>query len=207
MDIEQIRKDIVCKHAEARLSHVASALSCVDILVALYEVMKPTDKFILSKGHAVHAWHIVARHAGRPTNEEPDFSLGNGLSVACGMALAGQRVYVLMSDGECNEGSVWEAAMFAAHHKLKNLTAIIDDNGFQAMGRTKDILDLSPMDEKWKAFGWNALNVDGHAVASLVRHLQAPSEKPTIVIAKTIKGKGVDYMEDKNDWHYRIPEL
>ena len=118
------------------------------------------------------------------------------------------RVFVLMSDGECNEGSVWEAAMFAPRHQLNHLTAIIDFNKWQATGRSTEVMALEPLRSKWEAFGWEAREVDGHDVESLTKIFrEAPlhSSKPTAIIAHTIKGKGVSFMEDDNNWHYRIP--
>jgi transketolase len=145
-------------------------------------------------------------------------SLGQGLSVGCGLALALRkkgspaRVFVLMSDAECNEGQVWEAAMFAAHHRLSNLTAIIDLNGLQAMGRTDRILDMTPMAARWRSFGWDARDVDGHDEAALVQALGGEPRDgaaPTVVIAHTKLGRGVAFMEDQVDWHYSnlSPEL
>ncbi len=141
-------------------------------------------------------------------------SLGHGLPVGIGMMLAGlilncsYRVYVLMSDGECNEGSVWEAALFAPAHKLEKLVVIIDYNKWQATGRSNEITALAPLSEKWKAFGWSVYEVDGHDLEMLIQVLnQVPdgSGKPVAIIANTVKGKGVSFMEDDNNWHYRSP--
>lgn len=140
-------------------------------------------------------------------------SLGHGLPTGTGMALAARilkqnyRVVVLMSDGECNEGSVWEAALLAPAQKLDNLTAIIDFNKWQATGRSCEVMALEPLRDKWAAFGWNAVEVDGHDIGALADVLSAPpvSGKPTAVIAHTVKGRGVSFMEDDNNWHYRIP--
>jgi transketolase len=139
-------------------------------------------------------------------------SLGHGLPIACGMALSakikgeGHRIYVLMSDGECNEGSVWEAAMFAPSQKLGNVTAIIDYNKWQATGRSNEVLALENLSDKWSAFGWRTFEVDGHDPIALHQALSSSAaERPTAIIAHTIKGKGVSFMEDDNNWHYRIP--
>jgi transketolase len=185
------------------------------------------DRFILSKGHAglalyaalvLRGWleeaaletfcgdnTLLAVHpeVGVPGVDFSTGSLGQGLSIACGAALAarlqasGRRVFCLISDGELNEGSVWEAAMFAAHHRLSNLHAIVDSNGQQALGRTCDVMDTSNLAERWKAFGWRTEEVDGHSVPQLVAALAAPSasERPHMVVAKTVFGKGVSYME------------
>ena len=135
-------------------------------------------------------------------------------SVALGMALASRLqecpycVYVLMSDGECNEGSVWEAAMFAAGQGLDNVVAIVDYNKWQATGRSREVLALSPLKEKWQAFGWSTEELDGHDLNALTQALaEVPdgSGRPRAIIAHTVKGKGVSFMEDDNNWHYRIP--
>jgi transketolase len=196
------------------------------------------DRFIFSKGHgaailfavlAERGFFGVGRletfcrdgspligHASHPVPgvELSTGSLGHGLSVGCGMALAaksdgaGHRTFVLLSDGELDCGSCWEAALFARQHGLDNLAAIVDRNGLQAFGRTKDVLDLEPLAEKWRAFGWSASEIDGHDHEKITAALQAvPREpaKPTVVIARTVKGKGVSFMEDRLEWHYRSP--
>jgi transketolase len=149
-----------------------------------------------------------------PGVEAATGSLGHGLPIALGMALAGRmqglpyRVYALLSDGECNEGSVWEAAMFAPAQKLEHVCVIVDYNKWQATGRSNETLALAPLREKWAAFGWDAHEVDGHdltALAALMRNVPNGSGKPVAIIAHTIKGKGVSFMEDDNNWHYRIP--
>lgn len=193
------------------------------------------DRFILSKGHAALALYSALHLRGAIDEKHicgycaddtllgvhpehalagVDFctgSLGHGLSMGAGAALAARlqksnrRVFVLLSDAECNEGSVWEAAMFAAHHKLSNLVAIIDLNGQQAFGYTKDVLHPSPMEERWKSFGWNVHDVNGHdhaALASAMANTESPSGAPNLVLARTTFGKGVSYMESKIKWHY-----
>ena len=132
--------------------------------------------------------------------------------MAVGMALAGRilnkeyNVFALLSDGECNEGSTWEAALFAAAQKITNLCVVIDFNRWQATGRSCEVMALDPLGEKWRAFGWNVLEVDGHDIEAMIRSFQAfAEEKPTAIIAHTVKGKGVSFMEDNNNWHYRIP--
>jgi transketolase len=119
------------------------------------------------------------------------------------------RVYVLMSDGECNEGSVWEAALMAAAQKVSNLTVIIDYNKWQATGRSDEVLGLAPLADKWRAFGWCASEVDGHDIQQVHAAVNAMLDdpRPKVVIAHTVKGKGVSFMEDDNNWHYRIPTL
>jgi transketolase len=197
------------------------------------------DRLILSKGHAATALYAVLAERGFfdaallntydedgsalpehpglqcvPGVEAATGSLGHGLPLALGMALAGRitgydyRCFVVMSDGECEEGSVWEAAMFAPVHKLDTIIAMIDYNKWQATGRSDQIMALAPLCEKWRAFGWDACEVDGHDMEALLEALQrAPdgSGRPRVIIAHTVKGKGVSFMEDDNNWHYRIP--
>jgi transketolase len=245
----KIRSTIVEIAYRARIPHLGSSLSCVDILVALYwaamrfDPGNPADpqrdRFLLSKGHAATALYATLAHCGllptelldtcaqpgsclahhpgpgcAPGVEVATGSLGHGLSLGLGMAFAGRiqghgyRVYVLMSDGECNEGSVWEAAMLAPIHKLDNVVAIIDYNKWQATGRSNEVMALAPLRQKWESFGWSAYEVDGHdldALVSAVRNVPDQTGKPIAIIAHTVKGKGVSFMEDDNNWHYRIP--
>lgn len=137
-------------------------------------------------------------------------SMGHGFPAGVGMALAAKRLglewatYVVMSDGEMDSGTTWESAMIAAHHKLDNLTVIIDNNGWQAMGRTKEVLDLNYLDKKWDAFGWEVYVIDGHKFGEINYALTGPfGTRPKVIIANTIKGKGVSFMEDKLEWHYK----
>jgi len=148
-----------------------------------------------------------------PGVEAASGSLGHGLGLGLGMALAAglrgapTRVMVVLSDGECNEGSVWEAAMLASGRCASNLTAVIDFNKWQATDRSCQVMGLEPLAEKWRAFGWDAVEVDGHDMASLLAELSKPGRgKPKAVVAHTIKGKGVSFMEDDNNWHYRTPK-
>ena len=156
--------------------------------------------------------HIT--HGGVPGVEVSTGSLGHGLSIACGMALVGKRdrrsyrVFAVLSDGECDEGSIWEAALFAPHHGLDNLGAIVDYNKIQSLGTVKEVLDLEPLAAKWGAVGWTAVEIDGHDLAEIEIVLsRVPLEpgRPTCVVAHTVKGKGVDFMEDRLLWHYRSP--
>jgi len=141
-------------------------------------------------------------------------SLGQGLSYGIGMALAGRldkrnyRVYVLIGDGECDEGQVWEAAMFAPHHRMDNITAIIDHNDLQLDGRVCDIMGLEPLGDKWRAFNWNVLDINGHDMKGILGALKKAGEvkgKPTVIIAHTVKGKGVSFMEGNVDFHGKAP--
>lgn len=159
----------------------------------------------------------MAGHSMRdsvPGVEVSTGSLGHGLPIGIGMAVAAKndrrknRVFVLMSDGECDEGSTWEAALFAAHHKIDNLVAIIDYNKIQSFGRTNEVLNLEPFKQKWESFGWQVHEVDGHNFSDLEKTFAAlPFKKdaPNVIIAHTIKGKGVSFMEDKLEWHYKNP--
>lgn len=194
------------------------------------------DRFILSKGHAALALYSALRYRGlidadtfhtfcndgSPLAAHPEFSipgveistgsLGQGLSVGCGLALglrqqgSAARVYVLMSDAECNEGQVWEAAMFAAHRGLGNLIVLVDLNGLQALGQTADVVDMQPMAQRWRSFGWQTQEVDGHDEADLLQALTSagqPSCTPSLLVAHTRLGKGVSFMENRLEWHYR----
>lgn len=193
------------------------------------------DRFILSKGHAALALYAALHLRGFVTRDELDTycadgtllgvhpehalagvdistgSLGQGLSIGTGIALAARmqgsrrRAFVLISDAECNEGSVWEAAMFAAHHRLANVVAIVDVNKQQALGYTEDVLSLSPLADKWRAFGWDVHVVDGHDVDALTHTMTALEQNegpPHVLIADTTFGKGVSFMEGQIKWHY-----
>lgn len=197
------------------------------------------DRFILSKGHASALLYAVLAERGyfpvsqlatfrKPWGKlagHPDMrkvpgvdmttgSLGQGLSVAIGMALAAKydkrdnRVYALLGDGEIQEGQVWEAAMAAAHFKLDNMTAFIDNNGLQIDGCTAEIMGVEPLADKWKGFGWHVIAIDGHDIGQILAAVEEAKRvkgKPTMVIAKTIKGKGVCFMEGKVEWHGKAP--
>jgi transketolase len=193
------------------------------------------DRFVLSKGHAALAFYAALHLKGWLTRQEldtycgdgsflgvhPEYglrgvdfgtgSLGHGMSLAAGAALAARlqrsarRAFVLVSDAECNEGSLWEAIMFAAHHKLSNLVAIVDCNGQQALGYTEQVLSLKPLAARWRAFGWDVHEVDGHDTAGLretMTRLDVAAGPPHVLIARTVFGKGVSYMENKIKWHY-----
>lgn len=201
--------------------------------------MPSRDRFIMSKGHAgvamyaalaekgffppeelmryytngsVYSGHVS--HKGVPGIELSTGSLGHGIAVSCGMALAGRNmphpfhVYVLVGDGECNEGVVWETALTANQYKLDNFTVIIDRNGMQAMGNCEELLQMEPMADKWRSFGWEAIDVaDGNDHDQLRQAFYAPANgKPKCIIARTIKGKGISFMENNLLWHYRDPQ-
>lgn len=194
------------------------------------------DRFLLSKAHGSCALYallaelgffpldylkkyyiddgILPGHLDRksaPGIEYSMGSLGHGLSVGLGMAIANHqtknpgRIFVLLGDGECNEGSVWEAIMLSSHLKLTNLTAIVDYNKIQSFGRTNEVINQEPIVDRWKAFGWDVFVVDGHNFEQLLKAYQSPQNRPKVIIANTIKGKGVSFMEDSLDWHYKSP--
>jgi transketolase len=195
------------------------------------------ERVVLSKGHAALALYAALRLTGAITAERldtfcasptllgvhPDHrldgiefstgSLGHGLSFAAGDALAARivgssrRTFAILSDGECNEGSVWEAAMFAAHRRLAGLVAIVDVNGQQSYGYTRDVLWPSGLDERWRGFGWDVHDVDGHdpaAIAALIATLDTTDGPPHVLLARTVFGSGVPFMEGQPAWHYRI---
>ena len=200
------------------------------------------DRLVLSKGHGVPPFYVALSmrgffrweelystygHTGSRFQGHPDMrktpgieisagSLGQGLSVAVGMALAARydgkqhQVFCFMGDGECDEGQIWEAAMAASHYKLNNLIGIIDRNKVQAKGFTSEIMELEPFAEKWRAFGWKVIEVDGHNIEALINALNesvdlSSKNGPTVIIACTIKGCGVSFMENNSDWHAHIP--
>ncbi len=195
------------------------------------------DQYIQSKGHAAEVlWTVLAdkgfltkeelltfsqlhsRLIGHPNNkvdgvEMNTGSLGHGLPVSVGIALAGKldqrpyHTYTLLGDGELAEGSVWEGAMAAANYKLDNLTAIIDRNGLQITGASEDVMSVEPLDEKWRAFGWDVHIVDGNDMVALVEVLSQPNQKdkPKMIIAKTVKGKGYSEAENQAHWHHKVP--
>src|SRR3989339_673948 len=156
-----------------------------------------------------------AKNAELPGVEISSGSLGQGLSAGVGMAIGfkldkkNNRVYVLMGDGELQEGSIWEAAMSAAHYKLDNLCGIVDFNKLQIDGYVKDVMDIEPLVDKWKAFGWNVIEIDGHNISEVLSaydKASAMKNKPTVIIAHTIKGKGVSFMENQAGWHGKTPD-
>lgn len=198
------------------------------------------DRFVLSKGHAAPVLYAALAEKGFFPAEElltlrkinsrlqghPDMkkvpgvdmstgSLGQGLSAANGMALAGKldgrtyRVYALLGDGELQEGQVWEAAMLAAHYQLDNLVAFVDHNHLQIDGNVEKVMSPEPVAEKWRAFGWNVLEIDGHNIPQIVEALETARQtkgKPTMIVAETIKGKGVSFMENQAGWHGNAPK-
>ncbi len=195
------------------------------------------DRFVLSKGHAAPVLYAALAECGFFPVEEltslrefgsylqghPDYkqtagvdastgSLGQGLSIAVGMALAARldakdyRVFALLGDGELQEGQIWEAAMSAAHYRLGHLVALVDCNGLQIDGEVERVMSIAPLKEKWQAFGWYCLEVDGHAVDQIAHAIdEASTVRPTVILARTIKGRGVPFMEGRAEWHGKAP--
>ncbi len=197
------------------------------------------DRFVLSKGHAAPVLYAALaergyfdraeldtlRKLGSKLQGHPDMkklpgvemstgSLGQGMSAACGMAMAGKvdkkdyRVYVLVGDGEIQEGQIWEAAMAAAHYKLDNLTVFLDHNKMQIDGRIEDVMSPEPVEDKWRAFGWHVITIDGHDMGQILKAVEEAKQtkrKPTVIVAQTVKGKGVSFMENQVGWHGKAP--
>ncbi len=197
------------------------------------------DRFVLSKGHGAPVLYAALAEKGYFSKEElnhlrkidsmlqghPDMkgtpgvdmttgSLGQGLSAANGMALAGKldnkdyRVYVLIGDGESQEGIVWESAMLASHYNLDNITVFLDHNGLQIDGANREVMNIEPIEDKFKSFGWHIINIDGHSfkeIFAAIEEAKNTKGKPTMIVAKTIKGKGVSFMEDEAGWHGKAP--
>jgi transketolase len=229
--------DIIAVLFSGRVDTVESGIAAASASGAsgATNALAPRDRFVLSKGHAALAVYAALRLQGKmseetlmtycgnggslgvhPERELPGIefssgSLGQGLSVGCGAALAKRlkqepgRVRVLLSDAELNEGSTWEAVMFAAHGKLDNLDVIVDVNGQQALGMTKDVLDLTPLVPRWQSFGWEVRQADGHDPEALISSLDIMAKgsgRPQVLLAKTVSGKGVSFMESQVKWHY-----
>jgi transketolase len=221
-------------HYESGVGHIGGNLSCLDLLLVLHHrVLGPSDRFILSKGHAAGALYVTLWTLGKLTEadlstfhkdgtrlsghppaagiDEIRFatgSLGHGISLAAGLALAKRfarqpgRLYCLTSDGEWNEGSSWEALIFARHQRIDNLTVLVDQNGLQGFGSTREIADLEPLAAKFRSFGLPTLEVNGHDRSALEQALSSHDGSLQVVVARTHKGRGVSFMEDRMEWHY-----
>lgn len=246
-----VRNQVLEMVVSAGKGHIGGALSCTDILVALYYGgalrFKTTernwggrDRFILSKGHSCAALYAILADfgyfplselsnyqkegcilGGHPDRKIPGIeadtgSLGHGLGIGAGLALSAKidkkdfMTVVLLGDGECYEGSVWEAAGFASHHKLNNLVGIVDKNGLCSTDFIKDCVEVEPLEDKWKAFGWEVITINGHSFEELIsafsKFYPRKSNRPLMIIANTVKGKGISFMEGNPDWHHAIPE-
>jgi transketolase len=223
---KQVRKETLNLGTKNGGYHFGGSFSAVDIIVALYDVvLGDGDKFILSKGHACWPWYVILRErgfnpqlSGHPSYDPANGltctsgSEGHGLPLGIGMALARKlkredgTIYVLIGDGECQEGTTWESILMAAHHKLDNLVAIVDYNKIQGSGFLKDILPIDGLEKVAENMGWSVAQIDGHSYPELIESLKVRHEgKPRFIIAHTIKGKGVSYMEGKPQWHAKFP--
>lgn len=236
---QSVRKNILYQVNTARSGHPGGALSCADILITIYyQTIKEGDKVILSKGHGCAALYaVLAEKSFFPKEELGDFrkintriqghpafgktpgvdapsgSLGQGLSIANGIAMSFKMdkkdnyVYCVIGDGEAQEGQIWEAAMTASHYKLNNVIAFIDHNKLQIDGTNDEVMTIMPIKEKFEAFGWYVQEVDGHNFKEIEEAINnaKKQDKPSMIIAETIKGKGVSYMENKVEWHGKAP--
>ena len=236
---KQVRKDILFEIYNAQSGHPGGALSCTDILVAIYfKLINEGDKVILSKGHASAAVYAVLAEKGFFEREElktfrklgsrlqghpslhkipgvdaPSGSLGQGLSIANGIALSFKLnkkenyVYCILGDGEIEEGQVWEAAMSSCHYKLNNVIAFLDYNKLQIDGSNDEVMKVAPVKEKFESFGWYVQEIDGHNFKEIISAVEnaKKQDKPIMIIANTIKGKGVSFMENNVSWHGKAP--
>ena len=237
---KEIRRNILFQVYNASSGHVGGALSCVDILVAIYfNLINEGDKVVLSKGHASAALYATLAEIGFFSKEElatfrklnsrlqghpsclktpgvdaSSGSLGQGLSIANGIALAFKMdnkdnyVYAILGDGEIDEGQIWEATMTASHYKINNLIAFLDYNKLQIDGTNDEVMRIAPVNEKFKAFGFYVQEINGHdfnEIISAVKNAKQ-QDKPSMIIANTIKGKGVSFMESKCEWHGKAPK-
>jgi transketolase len=233
----EYRKKLLELYYNANAGHIGCSLSCIDILIALFEIKSEQERVILSKGHAAAAMYTVLNFAGEISDDtlstfykngtklsaHPSAnsftnipfalgSLGHGLPIGCGIAYGNklannhENIYILMSDGETNEGTTWEAAHFAVSKKLDNVIVVIDKNKLQGFGYLKDVLGDTADVNKWKSIGFDVSETNGHSVEDLItniRNLQSRKNGlPKLIIADTVKGKGVNYMENKLEWHY-----
>ena len=235
----EVRKDILLQIYSAQSGHPGGALSCADILVAIYfNMIKDGDKVILSKGHASAALYAVLAEKGFFPKEElktfrklgsrlqghpslhkvpgidaPSGSLGQGLSIANGLALSfkldkkDNYVYCILGDGEIEEGQIWEAAMSSSHYKLNNVIAFLDYNKLQIDGTNDEVMTIAPVKEKFESFGWFVQEIDGHNFDEIITAVNngKKQDKPIMIIANTIKGKGISFMENNVSWHGKAP--
>ena len=237
---KEIRRNILFQVYNASSGHVGGALSCADILVAIYfNLINEGDKVVLSKGHASAALYATLAEIGFFSKEElatfrklnsrlqghpsclktpgvdaSSGSLGQGLSIANGIALAFKMdnkynyVYAILGDGEIDEGQIWEATMTASHYKINNLIAFLDYNKLQIDGTNDEVMRIAPVNEKFKAFGFYVQKINGHDFNEIISAVKNAKQqyKPSMIIANTIKGKGVSFMENKCEWHGKAPK-
>ena len=220
---KEIRREILEMAMETGINHIASSLSVVEILCALFSIAGENDRIILSKGHGCLGYYILLWEKGYnpPLKAHPDIdiengiecttgSLGHGLPIGVGMALAKKikkekgNIYVLMGDGECQEGTTWESAIVASQQKLDNLCVIVDKNGLQALCETNST--MWNLAEKFAAFGFGAFYVNGHNVEELKGSISEVSSIPKVVVAHTVKGKGISFMENCAKFHAKLPD-
>jgi transketolase len=233
-DIARARKRLLQMHFESGVGHIGGNLSALDaMLVVFHEYLSDNDKFVLSKGHSAGALYTTLWSVGRLKDEDlkqfhkdntllaghppahgiddilfATGSLGHGLSLAAGTALAlnfkgsNARVICLTSDGEWQEGSTWEALIFACHHRLINLTVLIDHNNLQGFGSTTEIASMSPLWDKLRGFEIDLQVIDGHAPDAIREALARPADRPRFIVLRTVKGRGVSFMENRMEWHY-----
>ena len=236
---KEIRRDIVTMVYHAGSGHPGGSLSCADIMTVLFheKMNMDEDKFILSKGHCVPTYYACLASIGKIPHEDlitfrkidsyleghpsnkingidvSSGSLGQGLSVANGMAIAkkldnaSDKVYCMLGDGEIEEGQIWEAVMTANKYALNNVVAFVDYNGLQIDGSVEDVKGVTNLKEKFEAFGWSVQEIDGHDIQAIMDAIDNTndSEKPNVIIAKTVKGKGVSFMENQVGWHGKAP--
>lgn len=224
---KQIRRETIILSKANGGYHYGGSFSAVEILISLYDkVLTSNDRFILSKGHACWPYYVLLRERGydpklegHPTLDPKNGvhcssgSEGHGLPVGIGMAMAKKRkgeegnIYVLMGDGECQEGTTWESLLIAAHYKLDNLTVIVDYNKIQGSGLVNDILPIQGIDRIAKILGWLVSEINGHSCDEIETVIKVKSyEKPRFIIAYTVKGKGVSFMENEPKWHAQWPD-
>lgn len=222
---KQVRRDLYALSKANGGYHYGGTFSTIEILIALYdEILTPNDKFILSKGHSCWGYYTLLREKGfNPALEgHPHLDVengvhfttgseGHGFPAGLGMAFAKKklkkdgRVYVLMGDGECQEGTTWESLLLASFHKLDNLTIIVDSNKIQGSGFVKNILPVSALSNTAKSCGWDVEEIDGHDNQQALESIRKTGDLPRFIIANTVKGKGVDFMENKPEWHSKWP--
>jgi len=222
----ELRKKVLDLALETGEAHIGGSFSEIEILISLYDfILKDEDKFILSKGHACYPYYLLLREKGfnPQISGHPDIdinngifcttgSLGHGLPIGVGMALARKiknksgKIYVLMGDGECQEGTTWESCLISSHHNLDNLVVIVDCNKMQALDKINHVISLDNLRKKFEAFGWYVSEIDGHSFLEIIEVLNKKiNGMPQVILAHTIKGKGVSYMENNPEWHGRRP--